>query len=54
MEECFFGPFRRSVVLPENLQFNKVSATMENNLVVIRVPKIHLPSKSVKINKLES
>ena len=54
VEECFFGPFQRSVVLPENLQFNKISATMENNLLVIRVPKIHLPSKSVKINKLES
>lgn len=54
VEECFFGTFSRSVVLPENLQFNKVRATMENNLLVIEVPKLQFPSKSVKINKLES
>lgn len=54
VEECFFGPFSRSVVLPENLAFNKVSATMEDNLLVIKVPKLTFPTKSVKINKLES
>ncbi len=54
VEECFFGPFSRSVVLPENLQFNKIRATMENNLLVIEIPKLQFPSKSVKINKLES
>lgn len=54
VEECFFGPFSRSVVLPENLAFNKVRAQMENNLLVVEVPKLQFPSKSVKINKLES
>lgn len=54
VEECFFGPFSRSIVLPENLAFNKVRATMENNLLVIEVPKLQFPSKSIKINKLES
>ena len=54
VEECFFGPFSRSVVLPENLAFNKIRATMENNLLVLEIPKLQFPSKSVKINKLES
>jgi len=54
VEECFFGPFSRSVILPENLAFNKVHATMENNLLIVEVPKLHFPSKNIKINKLES
>lgn len=53
VEECFFGPFSRSVILPENLAFNKVHATMENNLLIVEVPKLHFPSKNIKINKLE-
>ena len=54
VEECFFGPFSRSVVLPENLAFNKIHAQMENNLLVIEVPKLQFPAKTIKINKLES
>lgn len=54
VEECFFGPFSRSVVLPENLAFNKIRAQMENNLLIVVVPKLQFPSKSVKIDKLES
>jgi HSP20 family protein len=52
--ECFFGPFSRSIILPENLAFNKVQATMENNLLSVSVPKLSFPSKTIKINKLES
>ncbi len=54
VEECFFGPFSRSVILPENLAFNKITATMEDNLLAISVPKLSFPSKTIKINKLES
>lgn len=54
VEECFFGPFSRSVVLPENLAFNKIHAQMENNLLVVEIPKLQFPGKNIKINKLES
>lgn len=54
VSECFYGPFSRSIILPENLSFNKVSATMENNLLSVVVPKLSFPSKTIKINKLES
>jgi HSP20 family protein len=53
VEECFFGPFSRSVILPENLAFNKIRATMENNLLFVDIPKLQFPSKNIKINKLE-
>lgn len=54
VNECFYGPFSRSIILPENLSFNKVSATMEDNLLSVAVPKLNFPSKTIKINKLES
>ncbi|MDD2487308.1 MAG: Hsp20/alpha crystallin family protein [Candidatus Gracilibacteria bacterium] len=53
VEECFFGPFSRSIIMPENLAFNKIRATMENNLLAIEVPKLQFNSKTIKINKLE-
>jgi HSP20 family molecular chaperone IbpA len=54
VSECFYGPFSRSVILPENLAFNKIEATMEDNLLAVGIPKLSFPSKSIKINKLES
>lgn len=53
VEECFYGPFSRSVILPENLAFNKIRADMENNLLRIEVPKLLFGEKTIKINKLE-
>jgi len=54
VNECFFGAFSRSVILPENLAFNKIRALMENNLLVIEIPKLQFPSRTIKINKLEN
>jgi len=54
IQECFFWPYSRSIILPENLALNKIRATMENNLLIIEIPKLQFPSKSIKIDKLES
>lgn len=53
VEECFYGPFSRSVILPENLAFNKIHADMEHNLLRIEIPKLLFGEKTIKINKLE-
>jgi HSP20 family protein len=53
VEECFFGPFSRSVILPENLALNKIRATIDNNLLQIEIPKLQFASKTIKIDKLE-
>ncbi|MDP2104202.1 MAG: Hsp20/alpha crystallin family protein [Candidatus Gracilibacteria bacterium] len=53
VQECFFGPFSRSVILPENLAFNRIKATMEDNLLRVEIPKLSFSEKTVKINKLE-
>jgi HSP20 family protein len=53
VEECFYGPFSRSVILPENLAFDKITATMDNNLLCIEIPKLLFGEKTIKINKLQ-
>jgi len=51
--ECFWGRFVRNVILPENLDFAKVKAIMENNLLVVSLPKLRFDSQSVKINRID-
>lgn len=53
-EECFWGKFLRNIILPENMDFSQVKAVMENNLLVIHIPKIRFDSQSIKINRIES
>ena len=51
VEECYYGAFSRSVILPENLAFNKIKATVDNNTIIIHIPKITFFSKSIKIGE---
>ncbi len=51
VEECYYGPFSRSIILPENLAFNKIKATVDHNTIMIHVPKITFFSKSIKIEE---
>ncbi len=52
--ECFWWSFVRNVILPENMDFDNIKAVMENNLLIINIPKLNFDSKSIKINKVES
>jgi len=49
VEECFYWAFSRSVILPENLGFDKIKATIEHNVIMIEIPKLTLISKTIKI-----
>lgn len=51
VEECYYGAFSRSIILPENLAFNKIKATVDQNTIMIHVPKITFFSKTIKINE---
>lgn len=51
--ECFWGKFVRNIILPENLDFTQIKAVMENNLLVISIPKLRFESKNIKIDKIE-
>ncbi len=39
-KECFFGPFSREIILPEETDPSRIKANLENGVLVIRAPKI--------------
>lgn len=49
VEECFYWAFSRSIILPENLGFDQIKASVEHNVITITIPKLTLISKTVKI-----
>ncbi len=51
--ECFWGKFVRNVILPENLDFSQIKAVMENNLLIVSIPKLRFDSQNIKINRIE-
>ncbi|MDD3302485.1 MAG: Hsp20/alpha crystallin family protein [Candidatus Gracilibacteria bacterium] len=50
--ECFWGEFIRNIILPENLDSNHIKAILENNLLIIHIPKLTLNTKNIKIDKI--
>lgn len=49
--ECFWWEFVRNIILPENLDFDTIAATMENNLLIITIRKLTFSSQNIKINR---
>jgi HSP20 family protein len=48
--ECFWGDFSRSIVLPEEANTKKISASFENQVLEIRIPKEEVErTKIIKI-----
>ncbi len=50
--ECFWWDFIRNVILPENLAMNKIKAYMEENVLVVTIPKLRFDSKNIKIDRI--
>ena len=48
-QECFWGSFSRSIVLPEEIDPENAKAVLKNGVLVLRLPKI----KKVKTFKLK-
>jgi HSP20 family molecular chaperone IbpA len=44
----------RNVILPENLDFWAIKAVMENNLLIISIPKLRFDSQNIKVNRIEN
>jgi len=47
-QECFWGKFSRSIILPQEIDAEKAQASLKNGVLKIVLPKIHR-SKSKKI-----
>lgn len=49
-QECFWGDFSRSIVLPASVDTGKISASFDDGVLKIEIPKIEkIKSKSIKI-----
>ncbi len=44
-QECFWGPFSRSVVLPQEVNADKAKASLKNGLLTIVLPKLEKAKK---------
>ena len=38
-QECYWGPFSRKIVLPENLNTELAGAQMDKGILTIKIPK---------------
>ena len=38
-QECYWGPFSRKIILPENIDIDNADAQMEKCLLTIKIPK---------------
>ena len=50
--ECYWWRFVRNIILPENLDFEMIKAVMENNLLKVTFPKLHISSQNIKIDRI--
>lgn len=49
-QECFWGDFSRSIVLPASVDTNKISASFDDGVLKIEIPKIEkIRSKTIRI-----
>jgi len=51
--ECFWWKFVRNIIMPENLDFDNIKASLENNLLIVTIQKLQFSSKSIKIDRVE-
>ena len=47
-QECYWGPFSRSVILPVDVEVDRADASMKNGILTIRLPKV----EKVKTKKI--
>ena len=40
IEECFWGPFSREIVLPEETDPSRAKATMQQGILTVKIPRI--------------
>ena len=52
-QECYWGAFSRSLILPFDVDSEHVVASMENGILEIRIP-IQVQKKSVRVTFVES
>jgi HSP20 family protein len=55
LQECYWGPFSRRLVLPVEVDGAKITASLERGLLTVRIPKIEgLRKKKIAIEEIEA
>jgi len=44
-QECYWGPFSRKIILPENVDSSRIDASMDKGILIIKIPKIQREEK---------
>lgn len=44
-QECYWGPFSRKILLPEDVDSSQIKAEMEKGVLVIKIPRIQKTEK---------
>ncbi len=45
-QECYWGPFSRKIVLPENINTEAADAQMDKGMLTIKIPKLNSETKT--------
>jgi len=48
-QECYWGPFSRKIVLPDDLDINKANAQIEKGILTIKIPKNEINKEKLGI-----
>jgi HSP20 family protein len=50
-QECYWGPFSRKIVLPENIDVDKADAQIDKGILTVKIPKNEVKEKvGVKVS----
>ena len=44
-QECYWGPFSRKIILPENIDIDSADAQMDKGVLTIKIPKVETTGK---------
>ncbi|MBI4994257.1 Hsp20/alpha crystallin family protein [Candidatus Peregrinibacteria bacterium] len=51
-QECFWGNFSRSIILPEAVDVSQVEASFKNGILTVKIPKVErIKTRMVKIKE---
>lgn len=50
VQECHWGSFSRSVILPADVDAARISAELKNGVLTVRMPKLHR-SRHITVNR---
>ncbi|MDD5043789.1 MAG: Hsp20/alpha crystallin family protein [Patescibacteria group bacterium] len=52
-QECYWGNFSRSIILPKPIDINKITAQFKNGVLTIILPKIKTAETKITVKEIE-